>query len=294
MDESNSRFLWYSEIISRLQHILRARREDGSNDFEGTLTPQQNPGMCLNDIMSMWESKVDIQHSDDISVWGDAADADDLDELDHFDGLGEANIPNFAEYRQILADSLAYRWLQSSVRAQSVLHIPGRLATTNNIREQILKTVRSSSGFSRSYVQEIELRLELDWDPFLFAQEQQYPGSLAEVLGCAITLTGHGNEVQAATCNDYVNQVWPETGRHVLRFLQDLIAHQDSHCQSKSLEFNAIFIYLQSGSRLTGRWSKRFCPIRRDCLLNLPTPNSIYSQAGTPFLLLKLRSKYRG
>jgi hypothetical protein len=80
-----------------------------------------------------------------------------------------------------------------------------------------------SSGdgkFSRHKVLELHMRFVIDWDPLRFAEEQQYNAALGHVLAHAITLTGYGNSLQAATCADYIKQTWPETGTQLLSLIQ--------------------------------------------------------------------------
>ncbi|GAB1315216.1 hypothetical protein MFIFM68171_05426 [Madurella fahalii] len=61
----------------------------------------------------------------------------------------------------------------------------------------------------------------VNWDPSIFAQEQQYDAPLSRVLAHSITLTGHGNNLQAATCENYLKQTWPETGPQLLSLIQE-------------------------------------------------------------------------
>lgn len=51
---------------------------------------------------------------------------------------------------------------------------------------------------------------------------QRYEGSLGDALQNAMTLTGEGNQVQAATCLEYMRQTWPQTGPRLLKFLGEL------------------------------------------------------------------------
>jgi hypothetical protein len=63
----------------------------------------------------------------------------------------------------------------------------------------------------------------ISWNPLHFLRYQYETEPLPELLHI-VTINGSAFDAQAATCGDYVDQVWPETGREVLRALQDSVA----------------------------------------------------------------------
>lgn len=205
---------------------------DGTNG-EGGSPPQNKPGMCLNDKIRMWLSMEDVPETDNVSVCDvDEADSSALGDLDDLDGLDDLDVLE-SEYRQVLARSPAYQWLRSSIRVKSTLQVPGPDAATSHIGDRIVKAVGRPNKFSRKQTQELRMHFVVDWDPFLFLQEQEYDKPLSYVLAHAITLTGYGNNLQAATCQSYMKQTWPDTGLQVLAFLQRTVKSESGTCEGK-------------------------------------------------------------
>ena len=88
------------------------------------------------------------------------------------------------------------------------------------IRKIIIERVCPEKRLSRSDPRLARIFFKVDWDPLRFYVEQGYSASLEDILEQAVTITGHGNDVQVATCVDYMIQTWPESGAALLKFLQ--------------------------------------------------------------------------
>jgi hypothetical protein len=189
--------------------------------------------MTLVEKMHMW-AKESNPHGADNCRDRDTGHAtlDTLDDFDNFDGFDEFEIPELSKYRQVLAEAPAYQWLQSSLRVSSSLQVPesNRKIAYHHIGDQIIKAASSTERFSRKRTQELRMHFTVDWDPALFAQEQQYEAPLDCVLAQAITLTGHDNNLQAATCQSYLKQVWPESGPQLLSLLQRAVKGGSNAC----------------------------------------------------------------
>jgi hypothetical protein len=64
------------------------------------------------------------------------------------------------------------------------------------------------------------MRLEVDWDPHGYLLEQF--SSIVD-LGSTIVIAKHQSSVYATTCKQYLEQVWPALGSHILSVVQELI-----------------------------------------------------------------------
>ncbi|GJC88609.1 hypothetical protein ColLi_11447 [Colletotrichum liriopes] len=150
----------------------------------------------------------------------DGAEGDDEEE----DDTEDPEIPVISIYRDILFNSSAYRWLVSRIRGEAKLQVPGGNVIKDVIRNTILQTLGRPKRISRKTPQIIHTIVVLvEWDPFEFHRKQQYKEPLHLVLEDAITITGWGNNVQAATCLQYMTQLWPTTGPSFLRILQKMV-----------------------------------------------------------------------
>ncbi len=222
--DTNVFILLHSKIFRHLQCTLRGENGENGTDL-GTddnrnSSPRGNSGVSIEDKMRMWTTKEDATESDDISVC-------DVDEAD-LDDFHEADIPYSSDYRETLAKTLAYQWLQSSIRAKNALQVPGPGSTSCHVGDQIVTAVTAVGGgmISRKHTRDLRMRFTIDWNPFLFLEEQEYDHPLDFVLARAITLTGYGNSLQATTCEGYMKQTWPETGPPLLAFLQQTMQHE--------------------------------------------------------------------
>lgn len=84
----------------------------------------------------------------------------------------------------------------------------------------------------RHAVPSVQVIFTAPWDPISFIEEQGYDPDIEDILGKVITLTGSSADVQAATCEQYLCQTWPSTGRHMLRIIGDTIQRKEAHSRS--------------------------------------------------------------
>jgi hypothetical protein len=77
--------------------------------------------------------------------------------------------------------------------------------------------------FSRGKSPRVNAKYHLDWNLSNFHAQQQYSCTVEQVLEQAITITGHGNDVQATTCSQYISQTWGEMGVRLLHVLQQAV-----------------------------------------------------------------------
>jgi hypothetical protein len=135
----------------------------------------------------------------------------------------ELELADLEKYRHILIESSPYRWLVSSIHRESAMAVAGpNLASA--IRGQIVQKLgrlRTISLKAPPELSRVAFKVPLDL-PAIF-EEQQYDVSAAEALPKVITLTGHGDNVQAVTCLDYMTQIWPQTGPAIIYLCQQLL-----------------------------------------------------------------------
>ncbi len=199
-------------VIGKFQDI--ESDDDSCSQMSSSLYSLSEDGLSLNDKMRIWHSK-EGENSHDI---GDIELLHDTTEP-HLEAIEDSGRPDLTLYREVLSQAAAYKWLRSSIYVSSALEIPG--PKTNRIRDQIINAVGSPAIFSRRHCPDIQVTFAVDWDPSRFYKEQGYTNSISDALAHAITITGTGNNVQAATCTSYMHQTWPETGKQLLDFIRN-------------------------------------------------------------------------
>ena len=124
----------------------------------------------------------------------------------------------------------AYKWLVDTLKREATL----KRASPDRM-EQIGARIR---GVLRSYgdkvsrqtpSQEYEATFELLWNPLHYLKDQLPHDDAEEVLGGAITLTGTVNDAQALTALEYLCQVWPDSGMHVMQLITDVACQDSDH-----------------------------------------------------------------
>jgi hypothetical protein len=193
---------------------------------------EDNPNACGIDI------DVDVDSAHNLNTY-------DTDIDDHVDmDIDEPDLPELIAYREILTKDPAYEWLVSRIRAERVLEVP-EPNVANGIRDRILAKIGQPTRISRKASQDVhKIEFEVDWDPSAFFHEQQYHRTSSEILAHAITLTGNGNNVQAAVCLQYMTQSWPSTGPALLQLLRRSI--EDENMRSCQLSMHLIGVRLKT------------------------------------------------
>lgn len=70
--------------------------------------------------------------------------------------------------------------------------------------------------------------VQLPWSLPIFIGEQEYVDiDVPGIVGRVITLTGNLDRVYAATCMEYMTEMWPSTGIELVVFLEDLLKEPD-------------------------------------------------------------------
>ncbi|EUC39412.1 hypothetical protein COCCADRAFT_152 [Bipolaris zeicola 26-R-13] len=130
----------------------------------------------------------------------------------------------------------AYKWLVDTLRRETILK-----RASPDLMEQIGARIR---GVLLSYgdkvsrktpSQEYEATFELLWNPPHYLKDQRPHDDAEEVLGDTITLTGTVNDAQALTALEYLCQVWPDSGMHVMQLITDIVCQDSEHIATTSL-----------------------------------------------------------
>jgi hypothetical protein len=168
-----------------------------------------------NPVMDEPESALVAEVSDP-NIVEDKEGLEDIQNIEEVEGLYA--ITQFPEAWKFLTDSHSYQWLLSRIRTEMLLtKIAGTPADT--IKKRILNGLASASVKSKYGQAAHKARFELSWDLRGFLQAK-YPDEHKAQLESLITVVGFGDNVQAMTCAQYMDQVWPVPGMETLLALQ--------------------------------------------------------------------------
>lgn len=132
--------------------------------------------------------------------------------------LDDYAITHFPQAWAFLTGSQAYEWLLAKVRTAMVLtKVDGIRAEA--IRNEILDGLRSGYEQGNYSCEVVEAQFHIDWDLLGFLKAK-YPNELGLSLASLITMVGTGEDVQALSCAQYMDQVWPVTGSETLAAVQ--------------------------------------------------------------------------
>ncbi|KIV91960.1 hypothetical protein PV10_06446 [Exophiala mesophila] len=126
------------------------------------------------------------------------------------------------EARRHVEESTSFRLMVEKAKAVFKLTSSSR-TTMKDVRLQVDKALRAPTG--RLSSSRINIECHISWDPAQFLIDQfdnPTEASLCDVM----TITSSNEEFQAATCLEYVRQVWPITGEELLLSLQDYVHNQ--------------------------------------------------------------------
>lgn len=134
---------------------------------------------------------------------------------------GEENVtipPRYREVRSFLLSSTAYQLLLQRARCAARL-----IGAKRGAMEDISKAMSSTFACLRKHSKGTfthDVHFVLEWDLPGFMRSQAYDTCREIAMESAITITGSSSDAQALTCLQYMDQVWPSTGREILRVLQ--------------------------------------------------------------------------
>jgi hypothetical protein len=205
------------QTTSQITENSRQRYDDDSGQ-RGVSNLTGHDDMTVEDKMSLLWKDVD-NDTDNRGVPDDGLDNIPDDDID----VDITQLPGLETYREIIKQASAYQWLLWRIAAADRLECPGPFNAQKAVRDYILESVGLQKQFSRGKSPRVNVKYHLDWNLSAFHAEQQYSCTVVQVLEQAITITSHGNDVQAATCLQYVSQTWGETGVRLLHVLQQAV-----------------------------------------------------------------------
>lgn len=99
-----------------------------------------------------------------------------------------------------------------------------KTSAMTSIRNSVLRHLTLSRDFDqrqRPQTHRLEFRLDWSLNRFLEQYKRDWP---VDAIGRVITLTGNPTVARAATCQDYMVQIWPFTGLRTLNSIRDAIS----------------------------------------------------------------------
>jgi hypothetical protein len=131
--------------------------------------------------------------------------------------------PNSGLSLDFMLQTSAYKWLVAILKRETTL-MRACPDLMGDIEARILRVLPlPSKNLSRkTSSQECKATFELLWSPLQYLKEQQYDESPEEAFEGAITLTGTVNDAQALTALEYLCQVWPTSGIHIMQLITDV------------------------------------------------------------------------
>lgn len=235
--------------------------------FEGITSSAED--MCLKDRMDLWcknmESVEEIQQVEntldslvvddigpygfetrsEILSWGAAGDqsaiAPTLEASGKKEEVSEGDEedvvltnPSHA-YQDFFLSTEAYGWLLTRLRREYYL-ARGQPDVMQMIRQQITAALPQPRGVSRHMSSEsYGVVFDLDWNPLMFLEGQEYGVKPSEAVEEVITLIGSCQNAQAVTCLQYMKQTWPLTGEITLQLIKDMLGGTKPTCKSLSV-----------------------------------------------------------
>lgn len=205
------------------------------NQTETYVSTHDDTKIKLGDIMDLWDQNLEDADGELATAQFDSG----AEHLDVDDDIpiedGDENLPEHTEFWSLITSSPVYEWLLGSLRRK--LHLqPAEPNVQDAIRDRILETLPSSRRVSR-YDQPTIYQVEflLNWDPASFIAEQEYDTSKEGFLGKIITITGSGQDAQAMTCLQYLQQTWHSYGADILQLVEATLLSERDYKHSCTL-----------------------------------------------------------
>lgn len=155
----------------------------------------------------------------------------DLDEIqdEQYSETEDHQLPDVSFYRHFLVETRAFKWLIARMNRDIYL-----ITLNADCMATIDGTV--NSAFQRSRVSGANTQTQtctaiyhVFWDPVEFVTQQGYSDRAGSFLRAAITLTGCSLDAQALTCEEYMKQTWPLTGKCLLSALKKAVDTEIGH-----------------------------------------------------------------
>jgi hypothetical protein len=135
-------------------------------------------------------------------------------------------------YTKFILQTSAYQWLKASLQREATMTRPVP-DLMDDIRQTIMTVLPSPCKPDRkSPSQGYTAEFEVNWNPTLFIDKQEYTQSASKAIERAITLTGTLDDAQAMTTREYLSKLWLDTGSQLMQLVIDVIQNHHAHCKS--------------------------------------------------------------
>jgi hypothetical protein len=160
----------------------------------------------------------DAEEYDDVPEQQFDAEAVNLEQ----DQKQQDNSPEKGMIFDFILQTPAYKRLVATLKRETTL-----IRASPDLMEQIGAQIRGVLSYGEEVSRkasspEYKATFELLWSPLQYVKDQKYDESPEEVLKGAITLTGTVDDAQALTALEYLCQVWPASGIHVMQLITDV------------------------------------------------------------------------
>uniref|UniRef100_A0A0B7KL66 Uncharacterized protein n=1 Tax=Bionectria ochroleuca TaxID=29856 RepID=A0A0B7KL66_BIOOC len=146
--------------------------------------------------------------------------------------------PKLQQYQKFAIKTEAYQWLVSRLRLELRLGL-AKSTTVQDIRDVIKAPLKDSRKVSRKVPSTShKVIFKFAWDLSNFLLDQQSILDKAEAFGRVIMLTGFRQDAQALTCEQYLTQTWPTTGKQMSECIRDALRRSPQDPQQQSCFFS--------------------------------------------------------
>ncbi|KAH8122267.1 hypothetical protein LI328DRAFT_157702 [Trichoderma asperelloides] len=217
------------EIAAVFTDISFKQDQEDSNRSESSAD-----GMSLQDRMRLWFEDTSFEESPEELIPSAVRDDETPEEI--FQERLEPEDEEVPEswllaYREFLTSNSAYEGLLAQLRREFHL-VPVELNIMGEIREKVVTSLPSSRQISRRMSpQGVHATFRLDWDIVGFFNAQEYLKEPDEAFEGVITITGSYQDAQAATCTQYIKQMWPLIGKAIIRLVKEVFRGTGQSCQ---------------------------------------------------------------
>ncbi|KAL7921611.1 hypothetical protein ACQKWADRAFT_117177 [Trichoderma austrokoningii] len=188
----------------------------------------------IDDTVGAWLSNLNLSQTQSMENEGNASDDNQNDDVDSAninidspkDDSGDTILSKLQEapdlwlsaYYDLIPQTGGYQWLLSRLKKEVFMAPakPSFMSTINNLITQSLQ----SSFHTPAKIYNAEF--EVDWDIMAFLEKEEYSTKLHETVERVITVTGSYQDAYITTCEQYLDQTWPLSGRIMMQLVKDM------------------------------------------------------------------------
>ncbi|KAH6896532.1 hypothetical protein B0T10DRAFT_583101 [Thelonectria olida] len=172
-------------------------------------------GMSLSEKMALWAEKDGAQS--------------ELAEEAPFEGVSDDEDSRFdvieiSKYRSLVTESPPYRWLLSTLRKEMLLGVSSfNSKPKNEIKERILSELPPGVISKRKAPLVYHMKFHIPWDSATLLNGADGAAPNEGALRSFPTFTADSGWIHATSAEEYLQQMWPSSGRHLVHFMQQLV-----------------------------------------------------------------------